>query len=130
MKSRTFFSLKSFIIKKSTVLPIVLRQSSNSKLYTPNIVQASESQTCLNFCNERSRYSAELNSTQKSLCTEYSVTSITQSRKNIVLLVQSLIERSKVYIHIGMLFCNSLYPLRRCHKAHQPDTVEPVCLQA
>ena len=33
----------------------------NFTLYTLNIEQASESQTCLNFCNERSRYSTKLN---------------------------------------------------------------------
>ena len=33
----------------------------NFTLYTLNIEQASENQTCLNFCNERRRYSTKLN---------------------------------------------------------------------
>lgn len=54
-------------------------------------------------------------------CSEDSVTGITKSWEDIVLIVQTFVKGCKIDIHIRMHFLNGFDALRRCNKTHESD---------
>ena len=52
-------------------------------------------------------------------CAEDTVAGITQTRKDIILVVESLVECRQVDIYVGVLLLHSLHTLGRCHQTHQ-----------
>ena len=54
--------------------------------------------------------------TEALLGTENTVARITKARKDIVLLVHTLVKRREIDVNIGVLFLNRLHTLWRCHQ--------------
>ena len=52
---------------------------------------------------------------------EDTVTSVTKTRKNVILFIQPFIEGCEIDVHVWMLLLNGLNTLWRCYQAHKSD---------
>ena len=55
------------------------------------------------------------------LCTKHPVASVAQTRNNITMLIQMVIQSPDIYIYIRMILLHFLHTFRCCNNAHQTD---------